>query len=148
MTRAHNGSGALAGNVNGARGTGNGFGVAGKSWAWGMGCGGSDGAQGMAGSRPRHRSWTGGIGARAGLAVGGDGANEADKACGGTRLGTEMGNGPGGTRGVGRAQGTGSSGTVSIGSSRAQGRSSRCSETDFGRAQAFGNGSGGTGGSG
>ena len=78
-----------------------------KSWARGTGMGN-----------------TGGVGrAGTGLAVGGDGANGADKACGSTQLGTEMGNGPGSTGGVGRAQGTGSSGMGSVGSSRAQGRS-------------------------
>ena len=71
VTRACNGSGALAGNVNGARGTGNGFGVAGKSWAWGTG-----------------------------LSVGGDRADGADRAGGGTLRaagdgGIEAGRGPG-----------------------------------------------------
>ena len=71
VTRARNGSGALAGNVNGAWGTGNGFGVAGKSWAWGTG-----------------------------LSVGGDRADGADRAGGGTLRaagdgGIEAGRGPG-----------------------------------------------------
>ena len=127
VTRACNGSGALAGNVNGARGTGNGFGVAGKSWAWGTG-----------------------------LSVGGDRADGADRAGGGTWGMETQAEGKGRVTGlagiIGRAQGRGGAATgghmmgTAGGSNWATGNScpSRCSARDFGGAQ--GGRSSGTGG--